>query len=82
MRETFDRRVIAASVLDFVRACQSRVPCHLGGGAALSGAYLVLNMANWLTAAAVLAAGEQQTFDVWAWEESSCLAYLGATGEG
>ncbi len=40
MRETFDRRVIPASVLDFVRACQSRVPCHLGGGAALSGAYL------------------------------------------
>ncbi len=40
MRETFDRRVIQASVLDFVRACQSRLPCHLGGGAALSGAYL------------------------------------------
>ncbi len=34
----------------------------------------VLNMANWLTAAAVLAAGEQRTFDVWAWEESRCLA--------
>jgi hypothetical protein len=27
-------------VLDLVRACQGRVPCHLGGGAALSGAYL------------------------------------------
>ena len=40
MRETFDRRVIPASVLDFIRACQSRLPCHLGGGAALSGAYL------------------------------------------
>ena len=40
MRETFDRRVIPARVLDFVRACQARVPCHLGGGAALSGAYL------------------------------------------
>ncbi len=40
MRETFDRRVIPASVLEFVRACQARVPCHLGGGAALSGVYL------------------------------------------
>lgn len=40
MRESFDRRVTPTSVLDFVRACQARVPCHLGGGAALSGAYL------------------------------------------
>ncbi len=40
MRESFDRRVISAPVLDFVRACQSRIPCHLGGGAALAGAYL------------------------------------------
>lgn len=40
MRETFDRRVTPGSILDFVRACQERVPCHLGGGAALSGAYL------------------------------------------
>lgn len=40
MRETFDRRVVPAPVLDFVRACQSRALCHLGGGAALSGAYL------------------------------------------
>lgn len=40
MRETFDRRVIPTSVLEFVRACQARVPCHLGGGAALSGVYL------------------------------------------
>ena len=40
MRETFDRRVVPAAVLDFVRACQIRLPCHLGGGAALSGAYL------------------------------------------
>ena len=40
MRETFDRRVTPASVLDFVRACQSRIPCHLAGGAALAGAYL------------------------------------------
>jgi hypothetical protein len=37
MRKTFDRRVVRDSVLDFVRACQVRVPCHLGGGAALSG---------------------------------------------
>jgi hypothetical protein len=40
MRKTFDRRVVPNSVLDFVRACQERIPCHLGGGAALAGAYL------------------------------------------
>ena len=40
MREIFDRRVIPVSVLDFVRVCQSHIDCHLGGGAALSGAYL------------------------------------------
>ncbi|MFY9822608.1 MAG: nucleotidyl transferase AbiEii/AbiGii toxin family protein [Thermoanaerobaculia bacterium] len=40
MRKTFDRRVVPDFVLDFVRACQKRVPCHLGGGAALAGAYL------------------------------------------
>jgi hypothetical protein len=40
MRKTFDRRVVPDFVLDFVRACQVRVPCHLGGGAALAGAYL------------------------------------------
>lgn len=36
----FDRRVVPLKVLEFVRACQERVPCHLGGGAALAGAYL------------------------------------------
>lgn len=40
MNNRFDRRVIPDSVLDFVREAQSRVACHLGGGAALSGAYL------------------------------------------
>jgi len=40
MRKTFDRRVVPDSVLDFLRACQARVPCHLGGGAALAGIYL------------------------------------------
>jgi hypothetical protein len=40
MRKTFDRRVMPDFVLDFVRACQTRIPCHLGGGAALAGAYL------------------------------------------
>ena len=40
MRKTFDRRVVPDIVLDFVRACQGRIPCHLGGGAALAGAYL------------------------------------------
>ena len=40
MRNRFDRRVVAPSVLDFIRGCQERVPCHLGGGVALAGAYL------------------------------------------
>ena len=40
MRKTFDRRVVPDFVLDFVRECQTRIPCHLGGGAALAGAYL------------------------------------------
>jgi hypothetical protein len=40
MRKSFDRRVVPDFVLDFVRACQARIPCHLGGGAALAGAYL------------------------------------------
>ena len=40
MPASFDRRVVPEGVLRFVRACQARVPCHLGGGAALSGAFL------------------------------------------
>jgi hypothetical protein len=36
----FDARVVPDSVLRLVRACQERVPAHLGGGAALSGVYL------------------------------------------
>jgi hypothetical protein len=40
VRDRFDRRVVPDSVLRFVRSCQTRVPCHLGGGAALSGAHL------------------------------------------
>ncbi len=40
MRSRFDRRVVSTSVLDFIRGCQERVPCHLGGGVALAGAYL------------------------------------------
>ena len=40
MRKTFDRRVVPDAVLAFVRACQRRIPCHLGGGAALAGVYL------------------------------------------
>lgn len=37
---SFDRRVISDDALRFIRACQARVACHLGGGAALSGAFL------------------------------------------
>jgi hypothetical protein len=40
MSKTFDRRIVPDPVLDFVRACQARVPCHLGGGAVLAGVYL------------------------------------------
>jgi hypothetical protein len=35
-----DRRVVSSEIVAFIRACQKRVPCHLGGGAALAGAYL------------------------------------------
>ena len=38
--ERLDRRVVPESVVGFLRACQKAVPCHLGGGAALAGAYL------------------------------------------
>ncbi len=46
MRSSFDRRVVPETVLQFIRACQSRVPCHLGGGAALSGAVLAHRLSN------------------------------------
>jgi hypothetical protein len=35
-----DRRVLPEPVIAFVRECQARVPCRLGGGAALAGAHL------------------------------------------
>jgi len=40
MLERFDSRVVSASALRFLRACQSRAEFHLAGGAALSGAHL------------------------------------------
>lgn len=40
MRSEFEPRVVSQDVLKVVRACQQRVPCRLGGGAALSGAHL------------------------------------------
>ena len=40
VRKTLDRRVLPEDVLDIVRAFQRRAACHLGGGAALSGAHL------------------------------------------
>jgi hypothetical protein len=40
VRKEFDRRIIAEEALAFVRECQHRAPCHLGGGVALAGAYL------------------------------------------
>jgi hypothetical protein len=40
LTDSFDDRVVPEPVLEIVRACQKRVPAHLGGGAALSGVYL------------------------------------------
>lgn len=40
MRSEFDRNVVPDWALAFVRASQTAVPCHLAGGAALSGAWL------------------------------------------
>ena len=40
MPAEFNRQVVPDPVLRFVRACQARARCHLGGGAALSGAFL------------------------------------------
>jgi hypothetical protein len=40
VRSQFDRTVVSETTLDFVRACQRTVPCHLAGGSALSGAWL------------------------------------------
>lgn len=40
MRDTFDRRVVPETTLKVVRAIQGRIRAHLGGGAALSGAFL------------------------------------------
>lgn len=40
MARRFDRRVLPEPVIALVRACQRRVPNRLGGGAALSGAWL------------------------------------------
>jgi len=42
----FDRRVVPGSAIEFVRACQRRVECHFGGGAALVGAYLGRGVSN------------------------------------
>jgi Nucleotidyl transferase AbiEii toxin, Type IV TA system len=40
VRKSFDRRVLPEHLLDLIRRCQERFPCHLAGGAALAGAYL------------------------------------------
>ncbi len=46
MRAEFDRRVISDDALAFIRACQRRVQCELGGGAALSGAFLAHRLSH------------------------------------
>ena len=46
MLSRFDRRVVPDSAIEFVRACQRRVECHLAGGAALAGAYLGHRLSN------------------------------------
>lgn len=40
MDSTFDRRIVSEEALAFVRECQRRESCHLGGGAALAGVWL------------------------------------------
>jgi len=40
IRSAFDRRVASDAVLSLIRRFQAEAPCHLGGGTALSGAYL------------------------------------------
>ena len=40
MRSQFDRRVLSDDAISFIRQVQHLAPCHLGGGAALSGAWL------------------------------------------
>ncbi|MCC6332796.1 MAG: nucleotidyl transferase AbiEii/AbiGii toxin family protein [Myxococcales bacterium] len=46
MAPSFDRRVVPEGVLRFVRACQARVRCVLGGGAALSGVFLAHRLSH------------------------------------
>jgi hypothetical protein len=40
MELRFDRRIVSEGTLSLLRACQARVPFHLGGGAALAGLHL------------------------------------------
>ena len=40
MKAHFDERVLSGIDVGFIKACQGHTPCHLGGGAALSGAWL------------------------------------------
>ncbi len=46
MGQSFDSRVVGADLLRFLQASQRRVPFHLGGGAALGGAYLHHRLSN------------------------------------
>jgi hypothetical protein len=38
--QEFDRRIVPDGLIALLKACQSRVPFHLGGGAALAGVHL------------------------------------------
>ena len=40
MSAVFDRRIVSEEALEFIRECQRRESCHLGGGAALAGVWL------------------------------------------
>ena len=46
MLARFDRRVVPEPVLELVRSIQAKMPCQLGGGAALSGAYLAHRLSH------------------------------------
>jgi hypothetical protein len=45
-RSAFDPRVVPPPVVNLIRSIQRRTPCHLGGGAALSGAHLAHRLSN------------------------------------
>lgn len=46
MAQGFDHRIVPERLVALLRRCQTRVPFHLGGGAALAGVYLRHRLSN------------------------------------